>query len=192
MLKDICGQLSAGGSAVSPVTVVVWFRSRFPPVTEEFFLLLPQDVGSPRHSCNKNQINETELRSCGVSSFNVVGAAVPAEPRSSSRTPPPEPLPRPGWRTRPCKTSSGSQFPFDLSPRTSLIRDSRTVADSPDTRPLAFRQKRSLRPLRGWKDSLVEERDHLTGSVVYYRMDGRRMLHSFYLQSTSGQSLRSS
>lgn len=136
--------------------------------------MLPRDAGSPRHSCNKNQIKETELRSCGVSSFKVAGAAVPAEPRSSSssRTPPPEPLHRPGWRTRPCKTSSGSQFPFDLSPRTSLIWDSRTVTDSTDMRPLAFRQKRSLRPLRGWKDSLVGERDHLTGSVVYYRMDG--------------------
>lgn len=103
-----------------------------------FFLLLPRDTGSPRHSCNKIQINKTELRSCGVSSFKVV-RAVPADPRSS-RAPPPEPLPRPGRRTRPCKTSSGSRFAFDLSPRTSLIWDSLTVTDSPDMRPLVFRE----------------------------------------------------
>lgn len=66
------------------------------------------------------------------------------------------------------------------------------VTDTPDMRRSVFRQKRSSRLLRDWNDPLFEERDYLTGSVVYYRMDGRSVLHSFYLLSTSGQSLMSS
>lgn len=133
-------------------------------------------TGSPRHRCHNNQINKTELRSCGVSGFKVVGAAVPANPRSSSsRTPPPEPLPGSGRRTKPCKTSSGSRFAFDLSTRNCLIWYSLTVTDSPGMRHLVFRQTRSSRPLRGWKGPLAEELDYLTGSAVYYRMDGRRV-----------------